>query len=145
MDIKVVSERSNPLLGRTEYVFEVAHPEGPTPKRDDVRKLLAEVLKVPKDRLILERMRARFGMQRSRGVAHAYDTKESVMKVVREHILIRNGLKAKPQTGPGGAPAPAAAAPAEAKPAAKPAEAKTEPKSEAKATPKAEEKPAKKA
>jgi small subunit ribosomal protein S24e len=117
MDVKVVSEKANPLLGRKEYVFEVAHPEGPTPKREDVRKLLSEVLKVPKDRLILEHMRARFGTQRTRGLVHAYDSKDMVAKVVREHILIRNGLKEKPQKGPAGA-APAA----EAKPAGKPAE-----------------------
>lgn len=126
MDIKVISEKQNPLLGRKEYLFEVAHPEGPTPKREEVRKVLAEVLKVPKDRLILEWMRARFGVQRSRGSAHAYDSKDLVNKVVREHILIRNGLKEKPQKGPGGA---AAAEPA---PAAKP-----EAKGETKAAPKA--------
>ncbi len=97
-----------------------------TPKRDEVRKALAEALKVPKDRLILEWMRARFGVQRSRGSAHAYDSKDLVNKVVREHILIRNGLKEKPQKGTGGA---AAAEPA---PAAKP-EAKGETKAPAKA------------
>ncbi len=126
MDIKVISEKHNLLLGRKEYLFEVAHPEGPTPKRDEVRKALAEALKVPKDRLILEWMRARFGVQRSRGSAHAYDSKDLVNKVVREHILIRNGLKEKPQKGTGGA---AAAEPA---PAAKP-EAKGETKAPAKA------------
>lgn len=129
MDIKIVSEKTNPLLARKEYLFEVAHPEGPTPKRDDVRKTLAEVLKVPKDRLILEWMRARFGTQHSRGSAHVYDSKEAVAKVVRSHILIRNGLKEKPQKG--------AAAPAEAekpaeKPAAKPAEKAAEKPAEAK-------------
>lgn len=127
MDIKIISEKTNPLLARKEYVFEVAHPAGPTPKRDDVRKALADALKVPKDRLILEWMRARFGTQHSRGSAHAYDTKEAVTKVVRPHILIRNGLKEKPQKG---APAAAAAEPAApAKPAEKPkAEAKAEKK-----------------
>lgn len=142
MDIKIVSEKANPLLGRKEYVFEVAHPEGPTPKREDVRKLLAEVLKVPKDRVILEHMRAKFGTQRSAGLVHTYDSKEQVAKVVREHILIRNGLKEKPKKGPA---APAEAAPAAAeKPAAAPkAEAKADAKAEHKETaPKAEHKDA---
>ncbi|MDE1821143.1 MAG: 30S ribosomal protein S24e [Euryarchaeota archaeon] len=139
MDIKVISEKQNPLLGRKEYLFEVGHEGGPTPKRDDVRKSLAEVLKVPKDRLILEWMRARFGVQRSRGSAHAYDTKELVNKVVRQHILIRNGLKEKPQKGPGGA---AAAETPAAKPEAKgETKAESKPKTESKAEAKPEAKP----
>lgn len=141
MDIKILSEKANPLLGRKEYLFEVAHPDGPTPKRDDVRKSLAEVLKVPKERVILEWMRARYGTPRSRGSVHAYDSKEAVAKVVREHILIRNGLKEKPVKGPGGAPAPAAEEKkAEEKPKAE-AKPKAEEKPKAEAKPKAEEKP----
>lgn len=131
MDIKIVSEKGNPLLSRKEYVFEVAHPQSATPKRDEVRKALSEVFKVPKDRVILEWMRARFGMQQSRGSVHVYDSKEAVAKVVRSHILIRNGLKEKPVKGPPGA---AAAAPAaEAKPAEKaPEKAAEKPKAEKK-------------
>ena len=119
MDIKVISEKQNPLLGRKEYIFEVGHAGAATPKRDDVRKALAEVLKVPKDRLILEWLRARFGVQRSRGCAHTYDSKELVNKVVREHILVRNGLKEKPGKA-AAAGAPAAETPTPTPAAAKP-------------------------
>ena len=131
MDLKIVEERKNPLLKRTEYRFEMSHPAASTPKRDEVRQVLATQLKVPKERIIVERMHAKFGTPMSVGEAAAYATKDAALATEREHILIRNGLKEKaaPAT-PGAAPeAPAAPAPAES-PAAEKAPAEKPPKAE---------------
>jgi len=146
LDLKIVEERKNPLLKRTEYRFLMSHPTAATPKRDEVRQELANQLKVPKDRIVVERMHAKFGTPMSVGEAAAYSTKDAAMTTVREHILIRNGLKekAKPATPgaePEAAPAPAAEKPAE-KAAEKPAE-KAEPKSESKPAEEPVDKPAK--
>ena len=126
MDLKIVEERKNPLLKRTEYRFEMSHPTASTPKRDEVRQELAKLLKVPKERVIVERMHAKFGTPMSVGEAATYASKDAAMATEREHILIRNGLKEKPKAAtPGAEPeaaAPAApAAPAPAAPAAPPA------------------------
>ncbi|HZY92045.1 MAG TPA: 30S ribosomal protein S24e [Thermoplasmata archaeon] len=120
MEIKILEERPNPLLKRIEYTFEVSHATGPTPTRDAVRGELAKMAKVPKDRLIIERMRAKFGTATTVGLAAGYQDAEFLKKVVREHILVRNGLKEKAVKGPA-APAaePAPAAPAPAAPAKK--------------------------
>lgn len=115
MDLKIVEERPNPLLKRTEYRFEVGHATASTPKRDEVRSELAKALNIPKDRIIIERMHAKFGTPKSFGEAHAYQSKAAVEATVREHILVRNGLKEKAVKGAPGAaaeaPEPAAAAP----------------------------------
>ena len=95
MDLKIVEERPNPLLKRTEYRFEVGHATASTPKRDEVRSELAKALNIPKDRIIIERMHAKFGTPKSFGEAHAYQSKAAVEATVREHILVRNGLKEK--------------------------------------------------
>ncbi len=115
MELKILEERPNPLLKRTEYRFEVAHGTQATPKREEVRAELAKAIKAPKDRVVIERMHARYGTAVSLGEAHAYQTKEAALATARAHILIRNGLKEKPQKGPAGA-AEAAAAPAPAPP-----------------------------
>ena len=120
MDLKIVSERPNPLLKRKEYHFEVGHATAATPTRDSVRAELAKALSVPKDRIIIERMHAKYGVAKSIGEAAAYQTKEAAEAVVREHILVRNGLKEKKvKAAPGAAaaetpapPTPAPAAPA---------------------------------
>lgn len=105
MDLKILEARPNPLLQRIEYHFAVAHPSASTPKRDEVRAELAKEAKVPKDRLIIERMRARFGTATTMGWAASYQSAEILNRVVPDHIQVRNGLKEKAVKG---AAAPAA-------------------------------------
>jgi ribosomal protein S24E len=117
LEIRIVEERKNPLLHRVEYRFEVAHASAASPKRGEVRSELAKMVKVPKERLIVERMNARFGIAQTVGLAVAYDSKEALDVTVREHILVRNGLKEKAAAQPPGAAAEATPAPAAETPA----------------------------
>jgi small subunit ribosomal protein S24e len=151
VEIKVLEERKNPLLKRTELQFEVAHTGGATPRRSEVQGELAKQLKVPKERLVVESMHARFGIAQTRGEALVYATNEARDQVTREHILIRNGLKEKKSAAPPGTETTPAAPEPTAKPAAKPepapevkAEKPAEPKAEAAPAPKAEKKAEKK-
>jgi len=119
MEVRIVEERPNPLLQRTEYRFEVAHATGPTPTRDAVRTELAKLTKVPKDRLVVERMQARFGTAVTVGVAAGYQNAAALKQVVREHIQVRNGLaekKTKAAAAPAAETTPAAPAPTPAAP-----------------------------
>jgi small subunit ribosomal protein S24e len=151
LDLKIVEERVNPLLKRTEYRFEVDHATQATPTRDEVRTELAKQSKTPKDRVVIERMHARYGVARSEGIGAAYQTKEALQAVVREHIMVRNGLKERAVKGPEAtAPAPPApetpaTAPAvEKAPVEKPVPEKPateKPAPERPAAPKTEEKP----
>ena len=128
MEIRILEDRANPLLKRHEYRFEVSHATAATPTRDSVRGELSKLVKAPKDRVVIERIRARYGTAVSRGEALVYETAEAAKAITRAHILVRNGLKEKETKGPAApaesAPAPAAetkAAPAENEP--KPAKA----------------------
>jgi small subunit ribosomal protein S24e len=117
VEIKILEERANPLLKRHEYRFEVAHATASTPTRDSVRGELSKLFKAPKDRVIVERMRARFGTAVTRGDALVYDSVESAKTTEREHILVRNGLKEKVAKAATPAAEPAKAAPTPAPPA----------------------------
>ncbi len=108
MEIEILEERPNPLMKRHEYRFAVTHASAATPPRDEVRTELAKLVKAPKDRVVIERMNARFGTAVSRGDANVYDSPESAKKISREHILVRNRLKEK--VAKGAAPAPEAPA-----------------------------------
>jgi small subunit ribosomal protein S24e len=113
MDIKIGRETSNPLLSRREYEVEIAHAEAPTPKREELRVRLAEVLKVPKDRLVVESLHPSFGSPLTRGIVHVYESREALEKTEREHILVRNGLREKkaasaPASTPSNPPSPPA-------------------------------------
>jgi len=115
VEVRVLEDKANPLMQRHELRFEVAHATAATPSRDAVRGELSKLVKAPKDRVIIERMHARYGTAVTRGDAMVYDSAEAAKAIVRSHILVRNGLKEKPTKG---AAAPAAAAPAAAAPAA---------------------------
>jgi small subunit ribosomal protein S24e len=116
LELKVLEERKNPLLRRTEYRFEVSHPNGATPTRDTVRQALANAAHVPKERVVIERIQARFGTARSTGAGAAYETKEALEVTVREHIQVRNGLKEKKAAKAPGAAAESVAPEAPAAP-----------------------------
>jgi ribosomal protein S24E len=119
LDLKILEERPNPLLQRTEYRFRAEHALAATPTRESVRAELAQLLKVPKDRLVVERMNARYGTAVSEGVAITYESIEARDRLVREHILVRNKIKEKASATPAAPAAEAPAAPAPP-PAAKP-------------------------
>ena len=149
MEISILDERSNPLLKRHEYRFEVAHATAATPSRDAVRAELSKLFKAPKDRVIIERMGARYGTATTRGDAIVYDSADAAKSITRAHILVRNGLKEKvakgpatPAEAPSAPPAPSAESPRpEAPPDPSPKEEASPPKSEHKPEHRAEHKP----
>jgi small subunit ribosomal protein S24e len=121
LELKILEERPNPLLKRVEYRFEVIHPMAATPTRDEVRVEFAKAANVPKDRVVIERMNAKFGTAKTIGEAAAYESKQAAELIAREHILVRNGIKEKKVKAVPGAASetPEPAAPAPAAPAAK--------------------------
>jgi ribosomal protein S24E len=122
VEIRVLEEKANPLMHRREFSFEVSHATAATPRREEVRGEFAKVVKAPKDRVIIERMHARYGTATTRGEAMVYETVDAAKAIVREHILVRNGLKEKVEktAAPAKEAAPAAPA-AESPPAEAPA------------------------
>jgi len=111
LEIKILEDRANPLLHRHEYRFEIAHATVATPKREEVRAEIAKMVNASKDRVIVERMHARFGTAVTQGDAHVYESADLVKKVVREHILVRHGLVEKAKKAPAAAEAPKPEAP----------------------------------
>ncbi|MGA8302287.1 MAG: hypothetical protein WA691_06310 [Thermoplasmata archaeon] len=147
MEIKIVEDHPNPLLKRREYRFEVAHPTAATPSREAVRGELSKLVRAPKDRVIIERMAARYGTATTLGDALVYETADAAKSITREHILVRNGLKEKvvkgatPPAEAAATEAPKPPAPAESAKAESPAEGTPPPKSEPKTEHKPESKP----
>jgi small subunit ribosomal protein S24e len=115
MDVEIVSKNENELLERTEVRFKAAHLNEGTPQRDAVRDKLASLLKVPKDRVVVDSMQSEFGKMETFGYAKVYKTKDAAIKYEREHILIRNKLKEKAVPAKKGASAETPKAPEEKK------------------------------
>ena len=95
MELEIQDKRENALLNRIEVRFVLHHPNSPTPKRENVREELSKTLKVPKDRVVVDRMNSSFGIHDTEGYAKIYPSKEDAMRTEREHLLLRNKLVEK--------------------------------------------------
>ncbi|UCF07416.1 MAG: 30S ribosomal protein S24e [Thermoplasmata archaeon] len=92
MEIEIISKKENPLLERMEVNFKVTHPAEVTPNRKDVRDGIAEELKVPKDRIVIDRMNSEFGKPETVGYAKVYKKKKDAQEVETKAVLKRNNL-----------------------------------------------------
>jgi small subunit ribosomal protein S24e len=92
MEIEVISKKENPLLDRMEVNFKITHPKDITPKRKEVRDEIATLLKVKKDRIVIDHMNSEFGKPETIGYAKIYGSKENALQIETKAVLKRNGL-----------------------------------------------------
>jgi small subunit ribosomal protein S24e len=108
MEIEVVKDRRNDLLGRREIEFLLSY-DGATPARTQVQGKLSAVLSLKENLVVIDTMKTSFGAPRLRGTARVYDSEERKAKTERPYLSARG--KPKPQEGEQQAaetPAPAA-------------------------------------
>jgi ribosomal protein S24E len=117
LKIKITSENLNPLLKRKEIDFKLEHSdEGQTSSRLELKKKLADKLKVEPDLVFIEKVETKTGTMTAQGEANIYESLEQAKLVEREHIIDRNNPPTKEEQ--------------KEKPKAKPEEPKIEPKKE---------------
>ncbi len=91
MDVKVVSAKDNPLLKRKEVDFRVEHGvQAKTPSRLEVKRGVANELKVAENLVFVERMRTLTGTGTAVGVANVYVSLEQAKSVEPDFIVKRN-------------------------------------------------------
>ncbi|MCK5563238.1 30S ribosomal protein S24e [Candidatus Bathyarchaeota archaeon] len=96
MDIKIITQKRNPLLKRKEVVFEVNHEKVKgTPSRLEIRAKLAELLKMKLEQVYVRKMETKTGTMIALGEANGYDTAEQAMLIEPKYIIERNTPKEK--------------------------------------------------
>lgn len=91
MEIKIVSDKENPLLKRREIHFRVKHGQtGSTPPRLQVRNAIASALKVKIDFVFVKKMKTKTGKHIAVGLANIYDSTDQAKLVEPEYIMKRN-------------------------------------------------------
>lgn len=98
MEIKIVSDKENPLLKRREIHFRVKHGQtGSTPPRLQVRNAIASALKVKIDFVFVKKMKTKTGKHIAVGLANIYDSTDQAKLVEPEYIMKRNEPPEKPR------------------------------------------------
>lgn len=98
MRIKILSQKSNPLLRRNEVVFDADHSsEGQTPSRSELRKSLGKALKTDPSRIFVRQAITKTGQRSVIGYANIYETPEQARLVESQHVIARNSPPDTPQ------------------------------------------------
>lgn len=88
--IEVVEKRPNPLLNRLELDIVIYHLSGGTPSRFEVRKAIAEQFNAPLDCVIIRRLITEYGIGRTRGHVHVYESPERAREIEPEYLIARD-------------------------------------------------------
>ena len=91
--IEVLSDQEDKLLERRQINFKVLHEKSGTPKRIEIRKKLAESLKVDPETVFLRPLQQKYGRNEAGGTAFIYKSMERAHLVEQEHLI--NRLKPK--------------------------------------------------
>jgi small subunit ribosomal protein S24e len=76
VDIKILKEVNMPLLARKRYTLEIEF-DGPTPRKDELKKAVANALKAKGELVALRHAYNRYGLRKFRTIAHVYSKEES--------------------------------------------------------------------
>ena len=90
MEIKILSQKDNPLLKRKEIRFNVTHTASATPPRLEIRRAVADALKANVDLLFVKKFETRPGMHTALGVANLYDSADQAKLIEPEYVVKRN-------------------------------------------------------
>jgi small subunit ribosomal protein S24e len=92
MEIKIVSNKENALMGRKEIVFTLRHEGETTPSRVQVRQMLASEVGSKTENVVIDSMESEYGLGQTHGTARAYKSADEARKTERVHLLKRNAL-----------------------------------------------------
>jgi len=93
--MEIVNNKENKLLGRKEVTAKLT-VEKATLSRADAKSKLAKALKVEEDLIIIKKIKSVFGSLNVVIEANIYDSKESLKKNARPHLIKRNSPAAAP-------------------------------------------------
>ena len=92
MELQIIQNTDNSLLGRQELQLRIAHDSAATPKRTEVRKEVAKQMKAKAELVIIDHLRNRYGRSETTGYAKVYADMPTLKATETRPILARHGL-----------------------------------------------------
>jgi small subunit ribosomal protein S24e len=90
MEIDIKEQIENPLLNRTEIHFDCLYQGETTPQVIEVKNRLVALLNVDKNLLVVDKVKPSFGEGRADGYAKLYDSEENLIRIEKQHVLVKN-------------------------------------------------------
>ena len=79
--MKILQKTESPLLSRTQVIASLDHTGKPTPSEIEITKKLVEQLKVKEEVIRIKKIKSKYGLGKSRIIAHIYKTKKDLDEV----------------------------------------------------------------
>jgi ribosomal protein S24E len=103
MNSKIISENKQELMKRKEIILEINHLKKPTPKAEEVVKVISETTKKEEDLITIKKIKNNYGDNTAKITAHIYDTKDAKTfaervnkkKIIAAEIKAENEAKNK--------------------------------------------------
>ena len=92
MKLKLVEERDFPLLNRKQIRFNLYY-DAATPKGEDVKKAVAENLKVDSNVVVVKKINTFFGKEKADVLVYVYKSLEDFEKYGKIHKKVKKGGK----------------------------------------------------
>lgn len=99
METKILEDKQEPLLARRVLLVEVSFG-GKTPSRLEMRKGLADGLKIDEQLTVIKSIDMQFGYKKANVTAHVYKSKKDLDAVEPKHIIKRHLPKGKKEAKP---------------------------------------------
>jgi small subunit ribosomal protein S24e len=92
MEITIIEDNYNPLIGRKEVNATITHVGEVTPTRETVRSKIAAQLNTDVDHVVIQKILGHFGEPQSQILVHCYDEAKDVHVFEPNFLLKRNKL-----------------------------------------------------
>ncbi len=95
--MKKIKETEFPLLNRKEVVYEIDHARQATPRKELIKKQIADELKVDGDLIKVSKVSSNFGLTKIRVIAEIYNTKEDLQRLIKKTKKQKQEKKEEPK------------------------------------------------
>lgn len=92
MDVEIINEKENELLGRKEIEFKIKNSVT-VPSRKELMQKIAALKGTKEEFVVVQKIDHRFGNQMATGNVRVYSDKEMLEKVEEKHIVERHSEK----------------------------------------------------
>ncbi|ABR55872.1 30S ribosomal protein S24e [Methanococcus aeolicus] len=92
MEIKITSDRANPLLHRREVKF-IANYDGTTPSVNEIKMKITAMLNADKSLTIVDSICQEYGNTESLGYVKIYDDEKSMNLFEKKSVLEKNKIE----------------------------------------------------
>ena len=93
--MKLVNEIKDELLNRRRLIYEIEHLKKATPKKDEVKKLITESLKIPENLISVRFIKSNFGSGTSKVSVYVYSDEKTFddIEVIKKKPKVKKDAK----------------------------------------------------